>query len=825
MDGDGPTGEVLVLGSSPHRLDMDVGQVFGSRSGQMVRRWCAAAGLQRVRFDYAVPFPAGNLDKNPHIPDVGSLVAAAQARIKLGQYKVIIACGEFALRAVTECYDRIEDVHCYVFDTPYGKVIPTFPPFEVMQHVTNAYWMKFAIQKAKHVLEGAVDKPLTIHANNSFEEAKAYIAGCSLSERVSIDIETNKFNPELTAIGVSYGPDSVLSVSRGDGLSDQQFNHLVQQIISIIEDPEIEKIGQNIMFDLQMLWKAYGCVPRGKIWDTMHAANVINCEIEKSLKALGRLYFYCEPWKGHWNTTGEKLRIYNAFDVGYTFRIALRQEAELERIGLSNYFSFVRFLFLPSFHLATRGIRMDTDAMKQMQGEVEAALAPFEAKAVEFAKPFVPSGEKKKKHRDPAADERVTVVGEIPAKERKNIYVAKKKDAKFGLEPGVTYRKAYKADIELFHRSFNPRSPSQLLGVLANAGIKIPKVKQASEEWGESTNDKALAKIVERGTDSPEVIAFVQHMRLLRQGQKLLSSYCKAALDDDGRWRCSYNVEGTTTGRSSTKKTPWGTGGNNQNIPRDGFAGIKFKRLFVADVCKTLFQSDQEQAEARVVAYLAGCRKLIELFETGKDIHEYAISSILGEDIRQFKEKDPDHYKKLRQYGKIVNHGGNYDMGPDTLSESAIKQGIILDPKTAKEFLNKRREVFPEVYNVWHKSVQEELKKSRTLWTPFGRRRIFMGIADHKMFREAYAFVPQSTVPHITNVMWLWASKQPGAEVLQHGHDALLIQVEDARLDLFVKAFIQETKTIIFECNGSKVIIPWDGAIGPSWGNMKKVEV
>jgi DNA polymerase I-like protein with 3'-5' exonuclease and polymerase domains len=300
-----------------------------------------------------------------------------------------------------------------------------------------------------------------------------------------------------------------------------------------------------------------------------------------------------------------------------------------------------------------------------------------------------------------------------------------------------------------------------------------------------------------------------------------MTSYCKAPLDEDGRWRCTYNVEGTETGRSSTKKTPWGTGGNNQNIPRGGFGGIEFKKLFVADPDQTLFQSDQEQAEARVVAYLARCRKLIELFETRQDIHAYAISSIIGEDINDWKEKDPTKYKQYRQYGKIVNHGGNYDMGPATLSESAIKQGILISVKQAEFFLARRKSVFPEIYDCWHKEIQETLKKTRTLVTPFGRRRVFMGMVDHKMFREAYAFVPQSTIPHITNQMWLWANKF-GIEVLQHGHDALLMQTEDAKLESTVTEFLKATSQIIVRICDTDVNIPWDMSTGKSWGELKK---
>lgn len=808
---DGAPGGVLILGGRPS--NQDIGKPFSSKSGQIYRRFADALFrptkdfTAKIQFDYAT---TGILD-----------------RINASKPKVIITCGSEALRALTDHYENIEDVHCYVLrDSMFtdAPIVPTFAANDIMQQPTNFYWVKFAFQKAKYVVDGAKDKPMNLLVNNTYDQAISFIAGASLAKEMTLDIETNKFNPELSAIGISFDGDNILSISNGDGLDDAQFQFLVGKIIDLINDPKIDKIGQNIMFDLMMLWKAYpGKVkPAGKIWDTMHAANVINSEIEKSLKALGRLYFYGAPWKGGWNSTGEKLRTYNAQDVGFTHRIASRQAADLERLNLSNYFNSVpRALFLPSFYSATRGIRLDGEAKAKMLIDAETALAPIETEVVAWAKQYVPPGQSKRKLRDAVRDTRVT--GDllaIPEKERKEYYVAKKKDEKFGLTIGQVYKKAYREEIVLSEQPFNVRSSKQLLGILTNTGIKIPKVKKSNAEWGESSNDKALAKIIERGEGGPEVVRFCQNMRLMRAGQKLITSYLKAPLDEDGRWRCTYNIEGTETGRSSTKKTPWATGGNNQNIPRGGFAGLQFKRLFIADEGRTLFQSDQEQAEARVVAYLSGCKKLIELFEEGKDIHTYAISSILGEDVESFRESKPEHFKTLRQYGKIVNHGGNYDMGATTLSENAIKQGILLDPKQAESFLNKRKQVFPEIYEVWHEGIKAELHKNRVLTTPFGRRRVFMGPIMPSTYREAYAFVPQSTIPHITNLMWLWAD--PRCEVLQMGHDALLVQVPCDKLNEFAGEFIEQTKKITFKIGDREVNIPWDAQTGNNWAELKK---
>lgn len=166
-------------------------------------------------------------------------------------------------------------------------------------------------------------------------------------------------------------------------------------------------------------------------------------------------------------------------------------------------------------------------------------------------------------------------------------------------------------------------------------------------------------------------------------------------------------------------------------------------------------------------------------------------------------------------------------MGPATLSENAIKQGIILSIKQAEYFLLRRKQVFPEIYGIFHEGIKKALHKGRTLFTPFGRRRFFMGILDNAVYRQAYAYIPQSTVPHLTNLMWLWANELSGkhCEVMQMGHDALLMQGTPEVLKEFIPAFMKQTQELKFDVNEYKNInIPWDAQTGHNWSEMKKWE-
>lgn len=844
VSGDGPLGEILIIGEAPGAEEVAQGKPFVGPSGKLLRHYCAERGLLKVRYENVVEYKlSGNdervlyYDKNRTLPspELKLWWKDLHKRIKLIDPKVIVACGDTALKATTD-YTSISAVHCYVLrdgldvDAP---VIPAYHPAYILRQRSRGYWLKWALEKAKAVAGGKTDPPMKLITNNDFQQAMTFLESCLHSPEVCIDIETLKDANTITAIGISMGPDTALSVSQA-GMAPTQWASIIAQTKRIMEAPEVRKIGQNFMFDALVLWRVYGIDLKGPVWDTMHAANCLNSDLRKSLEELGRLYFYGPPWKGGWNTTGEALRRYNAKDVIATHRIKAFQFAEMQALDGGKYFKTPQSLFGPAFELCKRGIRVDIDLKNSMTAEVEAALKPIYERVCAWAAPYVPKRLAKKTKRDPERDilvaspelttgklkradldEYLHVRLGVPKKECKEYFVPKDK-------LGHLYKKSYRKEIELQAQSFNPKSSKQVMGVLQNAGVKIPKVKQShTKKWEESTNEKALKKILERNKDSEEILDFIRDMLVLRHGYKLISSYCKASLDSDNRWRCAYNIEGTETGRSSTKKTPWGTGGNNQNFPRDDFQGVKFKKVFIPDKEMTLLQLDQSQAEARVVAHLANCKKLIELFGANEDIHVYAINNILGEDIRE----TPDKYKYLRQVGKFINHGGNYDMGPATLSEEALKQGVTIPVTQAKYFLERRRAVFPEIYE-WHKSIQQKLHKDRTLWTPFGRRRVFMGLLSSHVYREAYAHIPQSTIPHITNLMWLWVTQQkalaPSVQVLQMGHDSLLMQVLDDKLDDFILAFLRATREITFTINDSLISIPWDVVAGSNWGELAK---
>ena len=742
---------------------------------------------------------------------------------------LILTCGEQALqRFATE--RSLKESHGYVLNDYKTPIIPCISPKDVYVEEANVFWIKNSIDKCTRFLNG--EKPWSgeLKTNITYNDFDVFLHKIYTTNYVSLDIETSSLdeNSTLTAIALSTENTSI-SISP-DQFDFKTWNVIITRIKEIISNNDILKIGQNIQFDFMMLSRFWSKVElNGPVFDTMHASNWINPSIPKSLEDLGRIYHMGEPWKGSWKETGDKLRRYNAQDAFYTLKIAEKQKKELSE-NLETFLTIQR-LHPYVLKLETTGMRINNSLLNELASKITSEITPIEQAVKDWAKPYMPPFKKIRSIRNYEKDILCSGLSldKIAEKERKFYYIAKKKDKEKIL--GRLYKKAYKTICNLEDQGFNPKSSKQCLEVLKNANVKLIKSKQQhTKEWAESTNDKALRSILARNSDSDGVLQFIRNMLVLRQAYKLYSSYVKAKLDIEPtgtKWKCSYNIEGTETGRSSSKKTPWKTGGNIQNIPRDDFMGISFKSLFIpTDESNCFVQADQEQAEARVVAALSGDKTLIDLFDKGEDIHAYAVSHIMNIDMSTLQLSNKQLYKLYRQYGKIINHGGNYNMGAVTLSESALKSGIDLSVKDATFFLAERKKIFPGIYE-WHENIKAELHRTRILTTPFGRRRVFIGMITENTYREAYAHIPQSVVPHVTNLMWLKVQdelKKFDPYVCQMGHDSLLIEVNEKMKDDLINAFMIYSKTIRFKCGKiENFYIPWDISYGSNWGNLKKV--
>lgn len=367
---------------------------------------------------------------------------------------------------------------------------------------------------------------------------------------------------------------------------------------------------------------------------------------------------------------------------------------------------------------------------------------------------------------------------------------------------------------EAVGHEINVNSPKQMNDFLyKELGLPIQSHRKTGRT---STNEaalKALAKI------APNTLFDV--ILDIRETRKLVSTYLEADLDPDGRFRCSYLLSGTESGRLASRMSATGTGGNLQNVPK----GIA-REVFIPDEGKMFLSADLSQAEARVVAYLAKEEGLIEIFESGKDIHSQVASSI-------FDKKVKDVTKEERELAKRIVHASNYGMGARHFAELTG-----LSTADAQTKLNLYHIHFPRI-RIWHMEVARELKRTRILTTPMGRKRMFFGRWNDALLRDGYSYIPQSTVADVVlkGMLTLHERLPDGCDIVFNIHDEVVIQMPIKSLHRFVvvhsrrvsdkalkqiwintvKAMMISSMSVPIEIHGRTLTIPVNVKSGMNW--------
>ena len=357
-----------------------------------------------------------------------------------------------------------------------------------------------------------------------------------------------------------------------------------------------------------------------------------------------------------------------------------------------------------------------------------------------------------------------------------------------------------------FPKDLNVNSPKQVAEFLyGTLGLK-PKYKRGSV--GPSADENAIMELRAENIGL-EPLRWIMEERHLR---KLKSSYLEAELDEDGRLPGNWCVCGTETGRWSSGKSPRGRGLNIQTIPKS------IRHAVVPPPGSIFISPDLSQAEARVVAYLAGCQGLIDLFnDSTKNIHMENGLAIFG----HYPIQDSPDYVLAKQ----CIHAANYRM---TAKRFSVEAGIEL--AKASQILEAYHMRYPEIRR-WHMAIRDDILKNGFLHTTFGRERLFYqaraevlltGKLSNEAWKDAISYIPQATVPDVTNkgMLEVWENLDY-LRLHAQTHDGFLASIPIAKLGEAAD-FIKKSLTIPINIGERTLTIPVEISAGYSWGLLKK---
>ena len=323
---------------------------------------------------------------------------------------------------------------------------------------------------------------------------------------------------------------------------------------------------------------------------------------------------------------------------------------------------------------------------------------------------------------------------------------------------------------------------------------------------GETTptaNAKALNKLAKLYPS-----AVFDYILTIRDRRKILSTYLTAKVDEDKRIRCSYILYGTKSGRLASRMSRFGTGMQMQNVPK----GL-CREIIIPDEGYMFVSADLSQAEMRVVAWLANDTMLIDIFESGKDVFNQVASAVFSIPVEHvtFEQRD---------LAKHLCHASNYGMGPGTFSEIS---GLSF--ADSKEKLNMYHINFPRI-RMWQMEIEARLRKVRMLETPMGRKRVFFGRWNSALIRDAYSYIPQSTVSDVIlmGMIELDRRLEKDCNILLNIHDEIVIQIPDLP---GLKTWIPKIKELMVECmtipiqiNDRILKIPVNTKHGNNWNEV-----
>ena len=337
----------------------------------------------------------------------------------------------------------------------------------------------------------------------------------------------------------------------------------------ILEDRSIEKVGQNIKYDILLLAR-YGVVVSGPLFDTMLAHYLIDPDTRHGMDMLAENYLGYTP-------------------IPITDLIGPRgkKQGNMQDVDLA---------------AITEYAAEDADITLQLKAVFEPLLDQAEAAAlareVEFPLVHV------------LADmERCGVKVDVP--------VLKQLSESLATDTVVLEKTIYeKAGVR-----FNIASPKQLGEVLFEKLQLDPKAKKTKTGQYKTGEDVLLA-LASKSDIVKDILEF-------RQLQKLKSTYVDALPNMinpvTGRVHTSYNQAVAATGRLSS------TNPNLQNIPIRTERGREVRKAFIpTNDDHVILSADYSQIELRLVAHMSGDKGMLEAFEKGLDVHRATAARVYG---------------------------------------------------------------------------------------------------------------------------------------------------------------------------------------------------
>ncbi len=418
------------------------------------------------------------------------------------------------------------------------------------------------------------------HLIDSEALIESLVSHLMLQDAICFDTETTSvdaFEADLVGLSFAYLKGEAFYIPVPENRAEA--TAIVEKFRPVFENENIEKIAQNIKYDLMVL-QNYGVEVKGTLYDTMLAHYLIEPEKRHGMDVMAENYLNYSPVsideligkkgskQGSMRDVDHQLiKEYAAEDADITLQLKAALDPFLAKNPKGK--ALLENLEMPLTQvlasIEAEGVRIDTGALADMSGILSTDIAEIETKIYDLA----------------------------------------------GLK-------------------FNIASPKQLGDILFDHLKLDPKAKK-TKTGQYATGEDILSKLEK---DNP----IIQNILDFRELQKLKSTYVDALplliSKKDGRIHTSFNQAVAATGRLSS------TNPNLQNIPIRTKRGREIRKAFIPrnEEFKIL-SADYSQIELRIMAAVSGDVSMTEAFNKGIDIHSTTASKVFGVELNEVTQE------------------------------------------------------------------------------------------------------------------------------------------------------------------------------------------
>lgn len=473
---------------------------------------------------------------------------------------------------------------------------------------------------------------------NDFGSVQFFVETLKNQKSIAFDTETtglNTLHAELVGMSFSYAKGKAYYVHLPEDFEEcKKWVHL---FAPIFESESIEKIGQNLKYDISIL-KRYGAVFNGPLFDTMIAHYLLQPDMRHNLDVLAETYFgyQMQPIEDLIGKKGKNQKTmreveasaiaeYAGEDADITFQLKEYFEPKLVETGVEKVFRDIEMPLINVLaEMELEGVSIDVDGLNEYSKKLEVEIKELEEAIQSYAQ-----------------------------------------------------------------APFNISSPKQLGEVLFSE-LKLLDKPKKTKSGQFATSEDILVSLKGKHPIIESILDY-------RQIVKLKSTYVDALptlVDTEThRIHTTYNQTVAATGRLSS------TAPNLQNIPIRTPRGQEVRKAFVARNEEfQLFAADYSQIELRIIAALSKDAEMIEAFKKGEDIHAATAAKIFNVPLEEVTREQRSNAKTVN-FG-IIYGVSSFGLSQQTnLSRTEAKETIESYFKTypgIKEYMDSQVELARE---------------------------------------------------------------------------------------------------------------------------------